>query len=263
MSPAHAKVWLSWDLERVTEQQRRLREAHRLAAVAIQSNWLERARAFVVANPALLASRSTGNLTLLQVAANFRRHDFAAELVAMGAKLDFTSAVALGWVEEAGSMVSKAPRLAKSHSPDRWGAIHLAVQSGSPEMVELLLSAGADVNDQRNPHALTPLFFAVDDIVAELLLTRGAEINIRSKNGFTALHCAAEKGNLNRVHFLLAHGAQPDLQTDGRQTAWALAVRRGHRAVADRLSCSATSREDHTIDHRPQAMPIPARSRER
>ena len=203
--------------------------------MAIQSGRLDRARVSIRENPALLHARSSGNLTLLQVAANFQRQAFADELVAMGAKLDFISAVALGRVEEVRAMLAATPGLVRRQSPDRWGALHVAARTSSRAMLELLLSAGAEVNDCRNMDRFTPLVFAfvVRSLAnAELLLEHGADANARNKHGFTVLHYAAREGDASFVELLLAHGACRDPQTDGRHSAWALAVRHGHRDVA-------------------------------
>jgi uncharacterized protein len=43
--------------------------------------------------------------------------------------------------------------------------------------------------------------------MVELLLERGADINIRNKRGLTALHAAAYGGNLQVVELLVAKGA--------------------------------------------------------
>jgi ankyrin repeat protein len=64
------------------------------------------------------------------------------------------------------------------------------------EMVELLLTNGADVNAANNGGAAplhTAAFFNFTEVV-ELLLARGADINAKDKNGRTALrqHGATE-----------------------------------------------------------------------
>ncbi len=131
-------------------------------------------------------------------------------------------------------MLDEEPGLVHRHSPDGWGVLHIGARYADPDMLELFLSRGADVNDNINHGRATPLFFS-HQRNAEFLLANGADIDARSKNGFTVLHCAAKRGDIALVDLLLAHGACADLQTDGRQSAWALAVRGGHRSVADRL----------------------------
>ena len=159
----------------------------------------------------------------------------------MGAKLDFISAIALKRKREIVAMLLANPSLIRRRSPDQFPAIHMAARYGDAEIVDLLLSKGADVNDQSNPRSLTPLFLAWNEPRenAELLLGRGANVHARSKHGFTVLHSAAGSGRLALVRLLLAHGACLTAQSDGRQTPWALAVRNGHRDVAALLNDGA------------------------
>jgi ankyrin repeat protein len=189
-------------------------------------------------NPHLLSARFSGNKTLLLEAAYAGQREIADRLLAMDAKMDFITAIALGRSGVVLEMLKENPGLVRKHSPDRWAAIHIAARYADTEMLALLVSAGADVNDSSNTKGLTPLFFAWKEPHdnAEVLLTDGADIDARGKHGFTVLHYAAMTGRLTFVRFLLAHGACSDIQTDGRQTPWALAVRHGHRAVAALLN---------------------------
>ena len=151
----------------------------------------------------------------------------------MGAKMDFITAIALGHIGTVRTMLEGDPRLIHKHSPDGWTALQIAARYADTEMVALLISAGADVNG-RDKRRLTPLFFALKEPYsnAELLLRNGADIDARGKHGLTVLHCAAAAGNAAFVRFLIANGANTNLQTDARQTPWALAVHYGHRTVA-------------------------------
>jgi ankyrin repeat protein len=131
-------------------------------------------------------------------------------------------------------MLSQHPFLIQKRAArGGWSALHVGAAYADIEMLAVLMSAGADV-DGRDRKGFTPLFFATKQPYsnAEMLLSNGADIDARAKHGFTALHCAATEGNEELVRFLIAHGANTHLQTDARQTAWALAVRSGYRAVA-------------------------------
>ena len=189
-------------------------------------------------NPHLLNARLGGNDTPLLVAAYAGRHELAERLSAMGAKMDLFAAIALGRTGAVRGMLAGDPRLVRKHSPDGWTVLHIAAHYADTEMLTLLVSAGADVNDNRNKQRQTPLFFATVEPYsnAALLLANGADVDARGKHGFTVLHYAAKWGYAAFVEFLLAHGARADLQTDARQTAWALAVRNGHRRVAEILT---------------------------
>jgi len=200
----------------------------------IQDGKQELALQLVRQNPHLLHARFSGNNTLLLLSAQYRLYALADEFLSMGAKLDFIAAIALGRLDSVRMMLSKDPRLVHKCSPDRFSAIHVAVWRADSAMLALLISAGANVNDNRNPKRLTPLFFAWKEPHenAAFLLAQGADIDARRKHGFTVLHSAARSGNLRFAKFLIAHHASPNIQTNGRQTPWALAVRHGHRDVA-------------------------------
>jgi len=206
-------------------------------APIIRSGDAELALELIRDNPYLLEARFGGNATPLQVAAYSAQRRIADALLAMGAKMDFIAAIALGRTGLVQTMLNENPSLIRRHSPDGWTALHIAARYAPTETVALLISAGADVNSL-GKRRLTPLFFATEEPYnnAELLLAKGADIDARGKHGFTVLHYAAKWGYAKLVAFLLAHGARLDSQTDARQTPWELAVRQGHRSAAALLS---------------------------
>jgi ankyrin repeat protein len=87
-----------------------------------------------------------------------------------------------------------------------------AAQQGQVECAKLLLAAGADVND-RAPIGMSALVIAAysDQLgVGRFLLDKGANPNDAAA-GYTALHAAVLKGNLDFVKTLLEHRADPNL----------------------------------------------------
>lgn len=93
-----------------------------------------------------------------------------------------------------------------------------AVRFGSPDTLDLLLEAGADVNRG------TPLHKALgrDSLMVERLVKLGAPVNKLSGEGSkfwddammpreTALHIACSKGQYDNVRLLLAAGADPTI----------------------------------------------------
>jgi ankyrin len=88
-----------------------------------------------------------------------------------------------------------------------------AARAGDVESVRLLLAAGADVNDSL-PNGMSALVLAAhsgNGLAASLLLEKGADPNA-AEIGYTALHAAVLRGDLNLVKDLLAHGANPNAQ---------------------------------------------------
>ncbi len=106
-------------------------------------------------------------------------------------------------------------------------ALHLAVGMAEPEVVQLLLDAGADP-DARNRDGETPLIWAArggrGDVVT-LLLNRGADLEVRGgQQGWTALSWAETSGHTEVAELLRNHGASEATEANRRL---AEAVRRG------------------------------------
>jgi ankyrin repeat protein len=85
-----------------------------------------------------------------------------------------------------------------------------AAAFGSHQMVRTLLTAGADAKAKNNLDS-TALMWCTNDLAkVRLLLDRGADINARSKPGFSPLFiAAAHDGNVDVVRLLLERGAEP------------------------------------------------------
>jgi ankyrin repeat protein len=86
-------------------------------------------------------------------------------------------------------------------------------RSGDVDSIELLLAAGADVDDVL-PDGTSALVLAAqsgNSAAARLLLQKGADPNA-AKIGYTALHAAVLRSDLALVKDLLAHGANPNAQ---------------------------------------------------
>ena len=90
-------------------------------------------------------------------------------------------------------------------------ALLFAARSGDVESARLLLAAGADAND-KSPDGISAVILAAHSGSREvgiLLLEKGADPNA-SEIGYSALHAAVLRNDLNLVKALLAHGADPN-----------------------------------------------------
>ena len=87
--------------------------------------------------------------------------------------------------------------------------LHLASFFGQCQVVQLLLSLGASSNLQHSDEdCTTPLHLAANDLVAELLLSAGANANALGKDGETPLHHACRRGDEKTVDMLLRVGGR-------------------------------------------------------
>ena len=105
-----------------------------------------------------------------------------------------------------------------------------AAAQGYAEIVQLLVSARANVN---NGYESLPLGSAAERGhlgIVRLLLSAGAYLNAEDVNGRTALMAAAAAGQLAVVRFLVEKGALVT-STDADETALSLAAKGGHQAV--------------------------------
>ncbi len=86
-----------------------------------------------------------------------------------------------------------------------------AARHGRIENAQLLLDAGADVNETapNGESALVMASFSGQGKFAAFLLERGANPNAADA-GYTALHTAVSRGDLDLVKALCAHGADPN-----------------------------------------------------
>ena len=90
-------------------------------------------------------------------------------------------------------LLEGSPALLEARSENEKTPLHFAAQGGHREIVELLLEKGADVN-VKNIASETPLHYAAamsHKEIVELLITEGAVLNSGTSNGSTPLHYAA------------------------------------------------------------------------
>ena len=88
-------------------------------------------------------------------------------------------------------------------------SIHKAAENGNIEAVKQRLATGTDVN-AKSKNGCTPLRFAANKEVAELLLADGAEVNANNKRGRTPLHASTTK---EVAELLFAYGANVNAKT--------------------------------------------------
>jgi uncharacterized protein len=107
----------------------------------------------------------------------------------------------------------RAGREKLNYDVQRGGSTPLlfAARNGDLESARALLAHGADANDHM-PDGISALVLAAHSgqgKVGELLLEKGADPN-SAEIGYTALHAAVLRSDLDLVKALLAHGANPN-----------------------------------------------------
>lgn len=130
--------------------------------------------------------------------------------------------------------------------------LHVAAQSGSTEVVHLILRRDKDKEllEKRNAGGRTPILIATArehvEIVAALIAA-GANVNAQEGAGNTALHLAVENDLPEVVELLLNAAAMLDITNNDGQTPYAQALASGSKdcatlpAASDRADRAATA----------------------
>ena len=88
-------------------------------------------------------------------------------------------------------------------------SIYDAAWGGNIEAVKQHLDAGADVNAKFDDDGISPLHYAAyrsHKEIAELLISKGADVNAKDENGDTPLNWAAAGGHMEIAELLIASG---------------------------------------------------------
>ncbi len=157
------------------------------------------------------AKESAHQQTALMWAAAEKHPEVTALLLEFGADLSARSLIYSQTVVD--EQTQRAGREKLNYDVKRGGetALLFAARNGDLESARLLLARGANVND-RQADGLTAVGLAVysgQGPVGILLLDRGADPNV-AEIGYTALHAAVLRSQLDLVKALLAHKADPN-----------------------------------------------------
>jgi ankyrin repeat protein len=210
---------------------------------AIGTGDLASIEALLATEPALASAIHESGISAVLWAAYHGQAAVLERLLTAGVELNVFEAAAAGDLARLRTLLQADASLARAHSVDGFSALGLAAFFGHPELLSLLLGAGADPNAaSRNPMQVTPLHSAsahrnadVSLRMAESLLAAGANPNVRQQGGWTPLHQAAAHGHGELLELLLAHSADARARSDDGQTAEEKATEGGHDEVARRL----------------------------
>ena len=140
--------------------------------------------------------------------------------------------------------------------------LHVACSLGNVELVELLVSHGAELS-RKDAQGRTPLHVCAatgQQPCLAFLLDHGADevMEERDQHGNTALHHAAQRGNLAAVKLLLETAADVNVRNDVGQTPYNTASLNGHQQIGLLLlkyidpNSNATPRGRGTLQPAPQ-----------
>ena len=179
----------------------------------------------------------------------------------------------------AGALLERQPGLANSRGSGGLTPIMLATYVGRPDLVELLVARGAEVDvfaaaargdvgrleallaadpalaEAHSPDGWTPLHLAAHfghGRAVRALLDRGADPNARSANTManTPLHAALAGRHADVAELLLAYGAAVNATQHGGFTALHAAAQHGALALAELLLAHGADASAATDDGR-------------
>jgi len=122
---------------------------------------------------------------------------------------------------EASAQKNNAASISKKQAPKM--DIHTAVVTGNIEAVKQHITAGTDLNQKDPMGGSSPLMTAClfeQKAIANLLISAGADLNVKNNDGSTALHVAAFFGKTEMVKILLAKKANKSLKNNYGNTAY-------------------------------------------
>jgi uncharacterized protein len=150
------------------------------------------------------------------------------ELLKTGPALNIFEASATGQTARVRELVAANPALLNAYAPDGFHPLGLAAFFGNKATVEVLLQAGADVNQQSRESmkvsALHSAAAARRPDIAEILLANGANPNLRAEAGVTVFHEVALTGQIDLAEMLLKQGADLNATDNSGKTPLAHAV---------------------------------------
>ncbi|MEW6736162.1 MAG: ankyrin repeat domain-containing protein [Acidobacteriota bacterium] len=196
---------------------------------AISKGDVAKVKEMLKANSQLAQAKDQNGVSAILKATYYRKKEVVELLLASNIELSIFEAAATGQTERVRALIKHDPALANAFSSDGFMPLGLAVFFGHQEIVEVLLTAGADVNaTTREAMKITPLHSAAaarELTIARILIAHGANVNpIQAENGFTPLHEAAANGQIEFAKLLLEHGAKINPRTKDGKTPLTFAL---------------------------------------
>lgn len=169
-------------------------------------------------------------MTMLDSAIQSGNRKFTEKLLALGADVNHVDRNGITTLMRAVNnkeifdlLVAKGADINQSGA--NGSALHMALRSGSPQTVLLLLDKGASPNTM-DGQGNTPLHLAAQSsggaATIKPLIAHGASPNAINLEGNTPLHIAVQAYNSVGVDVLLANGAQTNIENNAGQTPLAL-----------------------------------------
>lgn len=207
---------------------------------AVKKGELAAVKEWIAKDPSLVNARTEKGFSPVTLAAYYGKKDVLKVVLEHHPALTLHEAAIVGDLGRVREFVERDGALANDASaPDGFPPLGLAAHFGRPDVVQYLLSKGADVNFAAPGLGFTALTGAIaggHDEVAKLLIAAGANVDHVYEDGqFSVLIAAAGEGSREVVDTLLRAGADPNLRTKDGKTPLKVAVEKGRTEIAELL----------------------------
>lgn len=206
---------------------------------AIEAGDAAKVNGLLAKDPSLKDAKTKEGIHAAVFALYHGRKGIADAILARNPTLDLHAAAAVGDLRRAQELVEEDPTAVHTVSPDGFPPMGLAAYMGHADIVEYLLSCGANVNQAgTNPGKFTALTGAASQghyRAAKILVEAGADVNYWYSGGFTPVLEAAANGDLEMLELLVSHGGDVTAKTEQGKTAVSLAMEKGHPEAAEWL----------------------------
>lgn len=204
-------------------------------------------RSMLESDPSLVAARKKNGASAVTLALfsipkggeTFRdpaKNETLQAILQRNPKLDMYETAALGTTAQLDAMLRGDPGGLKRPNQFGWTLLHMSAFAGNGAVTEMLIGRGAEVNVRalskfRNTPLQTAMLTGQYE-TAKILLDHGADALVRQAKGFTPMHQAAELGRRDLVQLLLDRGAEINSLSDSGETPLAEAIRGHHEELA-------------------------------
>ncbi len=206
----------------------------------IETGNTEALKQLLIKDPNAVNADTSHQVSPLMLSCYYKKREITAVLLEFLNEINLHEAAAAGRLDLVTHKLFDKPETIDSYSDDGFTPLALAAYFNHGDVVKYLLSKQAEVNlPSKNGFQVFPLHAAVTANsyeITEYLLEAGADVNVRQQSGVTPLHTAAQNGNIGILILLLEKGADTSFKTEAGKSAADLAAEKGYKDIAEILN---------------------------